>query len=396
MNIAIIPARGGSKGIPRKNVRPLAGKPLLAHSIQQAYASGVVDRVLVSTDDTEIAAASWQHGAEVVWRPAEISGDQASSESALLHALDYFADGDGRDPNLVVFLQATSPLRRADDIRKAVETLQDEQADSLFSACALQGFIWRVEEGIPQSFNYEHAARPRRQEAPDDVVENGSIYVFKPWVLRQFQNRLGGRIAVYRMDSEHYFQIDEAGDFEILEAFMGNRRRASTRADFRPIGLLVLDFDGVMTDNFVHVDEHGVESVRCSRADGMGIAAVRQSGVEVAVLSTERNPVVAARCGKLGITHIQGLDDKLRAIRQLAADRGLEPPQVAYMGNDHNDLECMLWAGLPIAVADAIEAVRRAAAYITARPGGQGAVREICDLIVETKGAKHAQAGHSR
>jgi len=396
MNIAIIPARGGSKGIPRKNVRMLAGKPLLAHSIQQAFASGVIDRVLVSTDDTEIASVSWQHGAEVVWRPPELSGDKASSESALLHALDYFARGEGSDPKLVVFLQATSPLRRPEDVRQAVETLQQERADSLFSACPLQGFLWRVENGAPRAFNYDHASRPMRQDAPEDVVENGSIYVFKPWVLRQLQNRLGGRVSVYRMESEHYFQIDEAGDFEILETLMRNRGRAEVRADFRPVRLLVLDFDGVLTDNLVALDEHGVESVRCSRADGMGIAEVRKCGIEVVVLSKERNPVVAARCRKLEITHLQGLDDKLASLRVLTDERDLEPHQVAYIGNDRNDLDCMRWVGLPIAVADAIEEVRRTAHYVAMRAGGQGAVREVCDLIVETKGAMHAQAGHGR
>jgi YrbI family 3-deoxy-D-manno-octulosonate 8-phosphate phosphatase len=396
MNIAIIPARGGSKGIPRKNLRMLAGKPLLAHSIQQAFASGAVGRVLVSTDDTEIASVSWQHGAEVVWRPVEISGDKASSEAALLHALDYVAGADGRDPKLVVFLQPTSPLRRAEDIRDAVQTLHEQKADSLFSACPLHGFVWRVENGSPRSFNYNHASRPMRQDAHDDVVENGSIYVFKPWVLRQHQNRLGGRIAVYRMDSAHYYQIDEPEDIEILEALMRIRHRAAVSGEFRPIRLLALDFDGVMTDNLVDLDETGTESVRCSRADGMGIAELKRHGIDVVVLSTERNRVVEARCRKLGIPHIQALDDKLPALREVVRERGLESRQVAYIGNDRNDLECMRWVGLPIAVADAIGDVRRAAAFVASRPGGLGAVREVCDLIVHTKGEVHAQAGHGR
>jgi YrbI family 3-deoxy-D-manno-octulosonate 8-phosphate phosphatase len=396
MNIAIIPARGGSKGIPRKNVRLLAGKPLLAHSIEQAFASGTVKRVLVSTDDREIASVSWQHGAEVVWRPQELSGDKASSEVALLHALDYYTGGEGRDPNLVVFLQATSPLRRPEDIRNAVACLQEEKADSLFSACPLQGFLWRVDDGAPRAFNYDHANRTMRQDAHDDVVENGSIYVFKPWVLRQHRNRLGGRIAVYRMSAAHYFQIDEPADFEILEVLMQNRQRAVAGADFRPIRMLALDFDGVMTDNLVAVDENGTESVRCSRADGMGIAELKRHGIEAVVISTERNPVVAARCRKLGIACVQGLEDKLSALRKAAAERGLEPHEVAYVGNDRNDLECMGWAGTPIAVSDAIGEVRRLAKFVASRPGGRGAVREVCDLIIQAKGAVHAQASSGR
>ena len=166
---------------------------------------------------------------------------------------------------------------------------------------------------------------------------------------------------------------------------MRKRAPQGPRVDFRAVRLLALDFDGVLTDNLVGLNEQGVESVRCSRADGMGIAEVKRCGIEVVVLSTERNPVVAARCRKLEIAHVQGLDDKLTVLRELAGERGLEARQVAYRQDDRNDLECMRWAGLPIAVADAVEEVRRSAVYVATRPGGQGAVREICDLIVETK-----------
>ena len=121
--LAIIPARGGSKGIPRKNVRPLLGRPLLAHSIEHARQAPSVTRVVVSTDDAEIAAVARRFGAEVVDRPAEISGDAASSESALLHVLDHLRDAEGYEPDLVVFLQATSPLRRPGDVQGAIETL---------------------------------------------------------------------------------------------------------------------------------------------------------------------------------------------------------------------------------------------------------------------------------
>ena len=115
-SVAIIPARGGSRGIPRKNLRVIAGKPLLAYTIEHALATPSIDRVVVSTDDVEIGTVAARHGAEVIWRPAEISGDRASSEAALLHALDELAARDDYRPDLVVMLQATSPLRRPDDV----------------------------------------------------------------------------------------------------------------------------------------------------------------------------------------------------------------------------------------------------------------------------------------
>jgi CMP-N,N'-diacetyllegionaminic acid synthase len=224
---AVIPARGGSKGIPRKNIRPLAGRPLLVHSIEAALEAPAVDRVVVSTDDREIASVAEHHGAEVVWRPAEISGDAASSESALLHALDSAQDREGHDPDLVVFLQATSPLRRPGDVQRAIDLLRSENADSLFSAFRPSGFLWRVANGDLSPVNYDPANRPRRQELTEEIViENGSIYVFKPWVLRQTGSRLGGRIVAYMMGALHSFELDEPDDWDLLERLSTLRETA--------------------------------------------------------------------------------------------------------------------------------------------------------------------------
>lgn len=215
--LAIIPARGGSKGIPRKNVRPLAGKPLIAHTIEHARQAHSVSRVVVSTDDPEIATVSQHYGAQVVWRPAEASGDTASSESALLHALDFLEQTEGYQPDLVVFLQCTSPIRRPKDIDQAVQTLLDEDADSLLSVVPFHLFIWRLVDGQGQSVDYDYHRRPRRQNRQPEYMENGSIYVFKPWVLRQFDNRLGGKIALYVMDSWSSVDINTLRDLELCE-----------------------------------------------------------------------------------------------------------------------------------------------------------------------------------
>ena len=437
--LCIIPARGGSKGISGKNIRPLGGKPLLAWSIEQARQTPQVSQVFVSTDSAEIAAVARDYGAEVIMRPPEISGDTASSESALIHALDYLERAEGGNlkpedqlenererancqapsavglqlsafsfqpctPDLVVFLQPTSPLREADDIQKAIETLEREQADSLFSACRVEGFVWRAEkDGGVRSFSYDHLNRPRRQDAPEDLIENGSIYIFKPWVLRQFNNRLGGKIAVYRMSHLNSFQIDDPADLELVESLMSHRARSlsasdgeragvrcppshvSFASDLCKIKLLVLDFDGVLTDNRVLVQENGKEAVYCSREDGLGLEMLRETGrVEVVVISKEKNPVVAARCRKLGIECIQGCDDKLSKLKQKAESRKLKPEEVAYVGNDVNDLECLCWVGLPIAVCDAAPEVLAVAKWKTTKPGGHGAVREVCDLLLKS------------
>jgi CMP-N,N'-diacetyllegionaminic acid synthase len=212
--IAIIPARGGSTRVPGKNLLPLAGRPLLSHTIGHALASRHVGEVLVSTDDDEIAKLAESEGAEVIRRPAELSGDSSASEDALLHALDTRAKG---DPDLVVFLQATSPARRPGDIDRAVEKLQAEGADSLFSACRENVHTWSVDGGELRSESYDWRSRKRTQEMQPRWRENGSIYVFRPSVLREGHNRLGGKIAIYEMDFWSSVDLDDANDAELLE-----------------------------------------------------------------------------------------------------------------------------------------------------------------------------------
>ena len=151
------------------------------------------------------------------------------------------------------------------------------------------------------------------------------------------------------------------------------------------VKLVVLDFDGVLTDNGVWVSQDGAEMVRCDRSDGLGIANLIRAGIPVVVLSTETNPVVQARCRKLGIPCAQGLSDKGSALRGLLADRRIDAPRVAYVGNDVNDLDCLAIAGLPVAVADAYPEVLKVAALVLSRPGGHGAVRELCDLLLSSR-----------
>ena len=156
---------------------------------------------------------------------------------------------------------------------------------------------------------------------------------------------------------------------------------------FARVRLLVLDFDGVLTDNTVTVDGQGIESVTCWRGDGIGTAALEAEGVPVLVLSKERDPVVRVRCDKLGLECHQGVDDKAPALAALLAERGLDAADVAYVGNDVNDLGPLGMVGLPIVVADAHPSVLGAAAYVTTAPGGRGAVREVCDRILAARQA---------
>jgi len=222
INITIIPARGGSKGVPRKNIRPLAGHPLIAHSIQDALDAKRVDQVYVSTDDEEIADISKQYGAKVIYRPAELANDIASSEAALIHAVSEIEKQEPVIDN-IVFLQCTSPIRTGEDIDRALEKLKAQQADSLLSVSPSHRFLWEEQAGEAYPINYDYRQRPRRQDMSPQYVENGSIYIFKPWVLKEQKNRLGGHVALFVMSEEAALEIDSLTDFRVIEAIVSEQ-----------------------------------------------------------------------------------------------------------------------------------------------------------------------------
>lgn len=226
--ITIIPARGGSKGVVGKNVRDLSGIPLIAHSILDAQEAQLVDKVYVSTDAPEIAEVSHSYGAEVIYRPAELASDTASSESALIHALSEI-EKTGVSLDLVVFLQCTSPIRAGADIDRAITKLQTENADSLLSVSPSHRFLWEEVDGVAKSINYDYRNRQRRQDMKQQYVENGSIYIFKSWVLQDLKNRLGGKISMFLMSEAAGWEIDSILDFEIAEFLL--KKQVTSNAD---------------------------------------------------------------------------------------------------------------------------------------------------------------------
>jgi YrbI family 3-deoxy-D-manno-octulosonate 8-phosphate phosphatase len=380
--VAIIPARGGSKGIPRKNLKPVGGVPLIGRSVLAARAAGTVDQVYVSTDDVEIAAAARQYGAEVIERPPAIAGDTASSEAALLHGLDVLAAA-GVRPDTLVFLQCTSPFTRGADIDAVVGALRTG-GESAFSAAHSHAFLWRIRpDGTGVGVNHD-ADRPRkrRQELEPEYRETGAIYAMDVGAFRAAGHRFCGRTIPVPLDLPEY-EIDTVADLSVCDAILAAEQgSARTFAPPHPVRLLVTDFDGVHTDDRVHVDQDGRESVSCSRADGMGVARLRAAGIPTLILSKERNSVVTARARKLGCEVLQGIDDKAGALREWLKTADIPARNTIFVGNDVNDLEVIPIVGYSCAPADANPAVAGAVDYVTTAPGGCGSVREICELII--------------
>jgi len=383
--LAVIPARGGSKGIPHKNIVPLCGKPLIAWTIEAARAAKSVTRVVVSTDDDRIADTARRFGAEVVTRPAEISGDLAPSEAALLHALDTLRDAEAYQPDLLVFLQCTAPLTTADDIDATVDILIHQEADSALAAVPFHYFLWRTDQaGNAVGVNHDKSRRLMRQEREPEYLEAGAVYVMRVPGFREARHRFFGKTALHAMPGSHRLEIDEPADLDRAAALLELQRADRDAAQLPdPVRALILDFDGVFTDNRVVVSEDGREAVACNRSDGMGLRRVREAGVAVFVLSTETNTVVKTRCDKLGLECVHAVEDKIAVLTRWLEERGVPASQAVYLGNDVNDVECMKAVGCGIAVADARPEARQAAALILPTRGGHGAVRDVCDMILE-------------
>jgi YrbI family 3-deoxy-D-manno-octulosonate 8-phosphate phosphatase len=383
--VAVIPARGGSRGVPGKNLRRVGGVSLIERAVRSCRAASRVDAVFVSTDDTSIAGVAAAAGARVIVRPPALSGDTATSESALLHALDQLALL-GIHPEVLAFVQCTSPFVDADAVDEGVGLVLSGRADSVFAAVPTHDFLWRRDAGsddvpLVQGQNHDPASRPRRQDRQPDYRETGAFYVMAVEGFRCHRHRFFGRTAAMAVPPLTAVDIDEEHDLVLANALAGLLPVETSVV----VDVVITDFDGVHTDDTALVDQDGRESVQVSRADGLGVQRLLGHGVPMLIVSKERNPVVTARADKLGVEVLQAVDDKVGAVRGWLQRTGIPAERTAYLGNDLNDLAVMALVGWPVAVADAHPEVRRAARLTLSRPGGRGAVRELCDLVLHQR-----------
>ncbi|WP_369189863.1 NTP transferase domain-containing protein [Streptomyces sp. R08] len=409
--LAVIPARGGSKGVPAKNLAPVGGVPLVARAVRECRASRLVTDVVVSTDDQAIAAAARQAGAEVVLRPAAIAGDTATSEAAVLHAMDTHEALHGASVDVVLLVQCTSPFIVREDVDGIVNAIVANGADTAHTVAPFHGFVWRdaddeatavVEPARSEEVggatkvanstvasggygvNHDKSFRPRRQDRPQDFLETGAVYGMDAAGFRKVGHRFFGRTELVRTDPARVLEIDDPHELARARAlaplFDADRPGSLPTAD--DIDAVVLDFDGTQTDDRVLIDSDGREFVSVHRGDGLGIAALRKSGLKMLILSSEQNPVVAARARKLQLPVLHGIDRKDLALKQWCEEQGIAPERVLYVGNDVNDLPCFALVGWPVAVASAHDVVRGAARAVTTVAGGDGAVREIASWIL--------------
>jgi len=390
--LAVIPARGGSKGVPAKNLARVGGVPLVARAVRACLASGEVTDVVVTTDAPAVAEAA-RAAAEAlgeaarlhcVQRPENIAGDTATSEAAVLHALDAYEALRGRTVDVVLLVQCTSPFVAREDIDGVAAAVAREGADTAVTVAPFHGFLWRDGTAVEDhnyGVNHDKRVRPRRQDRPEDLLETGAAYAMDAAGFRTHRHRFFGHTALVRTDPARVLEIDDPHDLARARALapIVDPAPLPTRDD---IDAVVLDFDGTQTDDRVLVDADGRETVAVHRGDGLGIAALRKAGIPLLILSTEQNPVVAARAHKLRVPVLHGIDRKDLALKQWCDEQSLAPERVMYVGNDVNDLPCFALAGWPVAVASAHDSVRAAARAVTTTPGGSGAIREIAAWLL--------------
>jgi YrbI family 3-deoxy-D-manno-octulosonate 8-phosphate phosphatase len=400
--LAVVQARGNSKGLPHKNLLPLHGHPLVAYSVSSALQATCVTRTIVSTDSEAIAEAACAYGAEAPFRrPASIAADDTPDFPVFEHALEWLWGHEHYRPEVVVQLRPTTPLRPRGLIDRAVALLEsDRRADSVRGVTTPKQTpykMWRGEkdgyiEPLLQSEFLEPYNMPR-QRLPTVLWQTGHIDVIWTRTILEQHSLTGRRVRPITVDPACCIDIDTAEDLEAADRAIASGTHdidmpLSSGKPWRScklppsIDLVVLDFDGVLTDNRVLVFSDGQEAVTCDRADGLGISRVRRLGIPIIVLSTEANPVVASRCRKLELECLQGVDDKLAALRRIANERGAELSNTVYVGNDVNDLSCLKAVGCAVVPAGTHPGLHPYAHFVLASAGGRGAVRELCDLIL--------------
>ena len=421
INAAFIPVRGGSKSIPLKNIKPICGKPLVYWTLRAACECSAIDRVYVATDSVKIRGTvlAFKTGeeaalfakAEVISRSAESASDTASTEFAMLEfAENYEFDN-------IVLIQATSPLLRGTDLDRGFAAFAEPGTDSVLSVVPQKRFHWANDAaGYAHPTNYDVFHRPRRQEFDGYLVENGAFYITSKADLLASKNRVSGNIKAVEMREDTFFEIDEPSDWIVIEALMkkngldalgqgaaapevqeaaaqsgpgagtqtGGFQTANERQALPKIRMFLTDCDGCLTDAGMYYSEKGDELKKFNTRDGMGFSILGGKGIVTGIVTSEDVDLNRRRAAKLKLDILEsGCKDKPRAVRRICAERGIDLSQVAYVGDDLNDLAVIRMVGFGCAPADALPQVRQAADFVAEAKGGNGAIREIIEYMLE-------------
>ena len=377
--VAIIPIRKGSKGIPGKNKKKMLGRPLFSWVLGEAIFSDL-DEVYIFTDDEEVLAFiakeyAWSPKVKGLLRNEENANDTASTESAMLE----FANKINFDFDMLCLLQATSPMTTTANINQAIANMYVENTNSVLSVVKTHRFTWN-ENGTPQ--NYDVFNRPRRQDFKGLLMENGAIYITTKEAFLTSKNRVSGKIGLVEMPEETLHEIDSLSDWTILENLLATRQKTQKKQE--QIKYLVLDVDGVFTDGCVYYGAEGELMKKFDMRDGMGLEILRQNSVEVVVITSENSDLVAKRMQKLQIKHtFLGVKDKYSFLQNFINEQKTTWANLAYVGDDVNDLANLCTVGWSFAPNNATSIVKQHVDVILNHNSADGAIREVCEWLMK-------------
>lgn len=376
--IGIIPLRKGSKSIIGKNKRKMVGRPLFTWVLKEAIFSNL-DEIVVFTDDTNIITFvethyQWSPKVKALLRDDQNATDTASTESALLE----FSEKINQAFDVLCLLQATSPFTTSKTINQSLEAIQSNTYDATLTVVNTHRFTWNS-NGTP--INYDVFNRPRRQDFEGLLIENGAVYCTTKQAFIKSENRVSGNIKLIPMPEESLYEIDSETDWQIAETLL--IARLKSQKETTKITHLVLDVDGVFTNGTITYTKEGEHTKTFDMRDGMGLEIIRELGVKVWVITSEASELVAQRMKKLKIENVfLNAKDKYALLHYLADKENIALGNIAYMGDDVNDLANMCSVGWSMAPQNATNMVKQHADMVLSRPSGNGAIREACDFIL--------------
>lgn len=383
MYVALIPVRGGSTSIPLKNVKDFCGMPLVYWTVKAANECKKIDKVYVSTDSEVIRETVKGFGlekVEVIGRSSESATDTASTESVMVEfAHNYQFDN-------LILIQATSPLLMSEDLDKGIELFEQPRVDSVLSSVRQKRFYWKDNmEGYAHPINYDFNHRPRRQEFDGYLVENGAFYIISKPLFLATNCRLAGNIKAVEMSEDTYYEIDEPSDWIIMEELMKKRQNKFFQNKIPPIKLFLTDCDGCLTDGGMYYSEKGDELKKFNTRDGMGFSLLQESGILTGIVTGESTEMVNRRAQKLKLDFCMcGIKDKLKCVREICLKYDIDMENVVYIGDDINDSQIIENVGFGCCVKNADDGLKLKAKYVTKKNGGEGAIREVIDLILKS------------
>lgn len=378
--VAFIPLRGGSKSIPHKNIKNIAGKPLSFWVIETALKSSAVDKIFVSTDSEEIKQVVNQiknDKLEIISRSKKSATDQAATELAMLE----FAKNN-KDFQDIILIQATSPLLTAKHLNEGVRKFKHNKYDSLLSVVRQKRFIWKENNNTACPINYNPLNRPRRQNFDGFMVENGAFYITSRENLLKSRCRISGKTGLYEMPEETFVELDSPMDWMIAETLLIHKKQRDIQNKIKKIKMAIFDVDGVFTDGSVYLDETGGESIKFSRIDGKGIEILRENKYILAVISSEESEIVRKRFQKLQIKEIHlGIHNKLNPYEKLKTTYKLNDEEICFCGDDIQDIPVLEKVGLSICPNNARYQVKQICDYVSDKTGGEDFVRSIAEIL---------------